>query len=165
MNNSKEIKIKYRSGIMHKGEIDGKVYREYEYDYYTANTSSVKRYKNALMLLMGVTGCELHLIEWLSENMTEGNYVQNNEVTRKAFIAFHAKYKKAGNKEYSDHAVQKAFQKLTNEGLLIPKVRGVYIVNPDYYFGKSDEERVKSIKLMLEFKAGVETRVSVDIKK
>ena len=62
---------------MHKGEIDGKVYREYEYDYYTANTSSVKRYKNALMLLMGVTGCELHLIEWLSENMTEGNYVQN----------------------------------------------------------------------------------------
>lgn len=146
---------------MHKGELDGQHYQEYEYDYFSAAVSSVKRYRNALMLLMGISGCELHLIEWLSSVMTEGNYVQNNELTRKTFIGFHARHKKSSNKAYSDHAVQKAFQRLTVEGLLIPVVRGVYIVNPDYYFADSDENRVKSIKMMLEFKAGVETRISV----
>jgi len=165
MANEKQIKIKYKSGIMHMGEINGVPYKEYEYDYFTASASSVKRYKSALMLLMGISGCELHLIEWLSDNMTDGGYVGNNEITRRSFISFHEKHKKEGNKPYSDHAVQKAFQKLNSEGLLIPIVRGTYMVNPDYYFGKTDEDRIKSIKMLMEFRSGIETKISVEVKK
>lgn len=165
MKDGKELNIKYRSGVMHKGDIDGVPYEEYEYDYISASISSVKRFKSALMLLMGVSGCGLHLIEYLSDIMTDGNYVHNNELTRLSFIKFHSKFKKTGNKDYSDHAVKKAFQQLALDGLLIPVVRGTYMVNPTYYFGKSDEDRVRSIKMMMEFKSDVDTKINVEISK
>jgi hypothetical protein len=160
-----EIKIKYRSGIAHKGEIDGEPYLEYSYDWITANTKSTKRYNNALCLLMGINGCTHHLIEWLSDNMTNGGYVNNNKITRLSFISFHSKFKKDGNKEYSEHAVIKAFKKLTEEGFLIPVNKGTYQLNPLMYFSNSEEERIRSIKYMMEFKSGVETKVTVEVNK
>jgi len=155
--------IKYRSGIMHKGYLDGIDYVEYEYEYIKASVKCTKRYNNALCLLMGINGCPHHLIEWLSENMTDGGYVNNNKITRRAFIGFHAKWKKEGNKEYSEHAVIKAFKKLTEEGFLISIDKGTYQINPLMYFANSEEDRIRSIKYMMEFKAGVETKVTVEI--
>jgi len=165
MKEEKIIKVRYRKGIMHKGVIDGKKYSEYQYDYVLASTSHVKRFNNAICLLMGVTGCDHHLLDYLTNNMTDGGYVHNNEITRKAFITFYAKWKKPKNKVYSDHAVKKAFQNLADDGFLVSVARGMYLVNPDLYFKAGDDERVKSIKYMMEFKAGVETKISVETKK
>lgn len=165
MKEKKEINIRYRSGLMHKGEIDGNPYKEYEYDYITASTKSVKRYNNAIMLLMGINGCPHHLIEWLSDTMPDSGYVSNNDITRRTFIAFHNRYKKDGNKAYSEHAVIKAFQRLANDGFLIPVTKGVFMINPMLYCAKSDEDRISSIKYMMEFKSGVETKISVKINK
>lgn len=165
MKEVKEVKIRYRSGIAHKGEINGVPYTEYKYDYITASLSSVKRFNSAIMLLMGITGCEHHLIEWLSDTMPSSGYVSNNEVTRRAFIGFHAKFKKAGNKSYSEHAVIKAFKKLSDEGFLISVTRGVFMINPLLYFAKTEEDRIKSIKWMMEFKAGIETKMTLHVDK
>lgn len=165
MKEVKQVKIKYRSGIMHKGTINGEPYTEYQYDYVTANLSSVKRFNNAVMLLMGITGCEHHLIEWLSDTMPATGYVSNNEVTRRAFIAFHSRYKKQQNKPYSEHAVIKAFGRLNDDGFLIPVTRGIFMINPMLYFAKNDEDRIKSIKWMMEFKAGIETKMTIQVDK
>lgn len=165
MKETKQLKVRYRAGLMHKGELNGKPYAEYEYEYFKSSTNHVKRFNNAICLLMGITGCEHHLIDYLSENMTESGYVHNNEVTRQAFITFYSKWKKSNNKSYSDHAVKKAFQNLADDGFLVSITRGVYLVNPDLYFSAGDDARIKSIKYMMEFKAGVETKINVEVKK
>lgn len=156
-------RVKYRSGIMHKGDINGEKYVEYSYDYITASLKCTKRYNTAICLLMGINGCPHHLIDWLSDNMTEGGYVNNNKITRSAFISFHKKHKKAENKEYSVHAVVKAFKKLTEEGFLISINKGTYQINPLMYFGVDEDERIRSIKYMMEFRAGMETKMSVEV--
>lgn len=162
MKEVKEIKIRYRSGLMHRGEIDGQAYKEYDYDYVSASTGHIKRFNSALKLMMGISGCEGHLLDWLCANMGEKNHVSNNDITRRNFIAFHEKYKKAGNKSYSDHSVKKAFQNLSNSELLVPVVRGVYLVNPLYFFGGDEKERIKNIKFIMEFKAGIDTLITVE---
>lgn len=165
MKETKEVKVRYRSGIAHKGEINGQPYTEYTYDYITASLSSVKRFNNAIMLLMGITGCEHHLIEWLSDTMPDSGYISNNEVTRRSFIAFHKRFKKEKNKPYSEHSVIKAFKRLSDDGFLIPITRGVFMINPMLYFAKTEEERIKSIKWMMEFKAGIETKMTLEVSK
>src|SRR4051812_28492020 len=110
MKSKSEIKIKFRSGVQEKGVINGRPYVEYTHDFIKASTGHVKRFNNALMLLAGIEGCEKHLMDWLADNMTAGNYVNNNEITRKGFIAFHEKYGKGESKKYSDKTVSIAFQ-------------------------------------------------------
>jgi hypothetical protein len=160
-----DIRIRYKSGVSHKGEINGEDYVEYTYDYISATTKSTKRYNNAICLLMGINGCAHHLIEWLSDNMTSGGYVNNNSITRNAFINFHKRFKKDTNKEYSQHAVIKAFKKLTEEGFLISIDKGTYQINPMLYFSSTEDERIRSIKYMMEFKSGVETKITVEVNK
>lgn len=160
----KELSIKYRSSVVEKGEIDGEVYSEYDYDFVSASTKFTKRYSNALCLLMGISECPHKLLDWIQENMSDGGYVSNNEITRRAFIAFHKRY--STEKPYSDHSVNKAFQQLSETGLLVSVSKGIYQVNPMFFWGeKSEAERVTKIKYMMEFKAGVETKISVEVNK
>lgn len=160
-----ETRVKFRSKIAHKGVIEetGESYTEYVYDFIDATLSCTKRYNTALCLLMGINGCPHHLIDWLSDNMSDGGYISNNEITRRSFISFHKRYKKDGNKEYSEHAVIKAFKQLSVEGFLIPIAKGTYQINPMMYFANSESDRVKSIKYMMEFKNGIETKMTVEV--
>lgn len=160
-----EVKVKYRSGLHQKGDINGKAYMEYDHDYVSVATKHTKRFSSAVMLLMGISGCELHLIDWLTDNMTVKNYVNNNGITRRNFISFYDRYKKKGAKSYTEETVRKAFQALTAAGLLIPVERGLFQVNPEFFFSGEEAERIKSIKLLMEFKAGIETRITVEVKK
>jgi hypothetical protein len=164
MKEQKEIKIKYRTGIQHHGSIKGEPYREYTHDFVVASTNHVKRFNNALMLLAGIEGCEKHLMDWLADNMTNGNYVNNNEITRKAFISFHEKYGKGESKKYSDKTVSIAFQRLSSADFLIPVTRGLFMVNPLYYYAGDDASRINAIKMIMEFKSGVETKITVHTK-
>jgi len=164
MKESKEIKIKYKSGILHKGSIKGEAYVEAQYDYVNASTKSVKRFNNALMILMGIDGCERNLMDWLADNMTNGNYVNNNEITRKNFISFHSKHSKGVSKTYSDKTVSIAFQRLCAAELLIFVTRGCYLVNPMYYYAGDDVSRINAIKMVMEFKSGVDTKITIQTK-
>lgn len=160
MKKKEELKIRYRSGISHKGTIKGEPYIEPTYDFVNASTSCIKRYNNALMLLAGIDGCEKSLMDWLADNMTEGNYVNNNELTRNAFISFHKKHGKGKTKSYSDKTVSIAFQRLNAADFLISVTRGVYMVNPLYYYAGDDASRVKAIKMVMEFKSGFTTKIT-----
>lgn len=162
MKKKQEIRIKYKSGVVPRGTIKGDVYNQIEYDYVSASTSYVKRFNNALMILMGIDGCERNLMDWIADNMTEGNYISNNELTRKSFISFHEKYKKTGNKTYSDKTVSIAFQRLCSAGLLVARVRGTYMVDPMYYYSGDDDKRVNAIKMVMEFKAGEDTKITLE---
>lgn len=164
MKETREIKVKYKSAIKTRGKIKGESYVEPKYDYVSASTKSVKRFNNALMILMGIDGCERNLMDWLADNMTAGNYVNNNEVTRGAFITFHSKHCKGTEKTYSDKTVSIAFQRLSAAELLVPVARGCFLVNPLYYFSGDDATRINAIKMVMEFKAGVSTKFTVQTK-
>lgn len=164
MEKSKDIKIKYKSAVLEKGKINGDIYFEAQYDYVKSNTNHVKRFNNALMILMGIDGCERNLMDWLVDNMTAGNYVNNNLVTRSNFITFHSKHSKGIAKPYSDKTVSIAFNRLTAADLLVPVTRGLFLVNPMYYYAGDDVNRINAIKMVMEFKSGVETKFTIHTK-
>lgn len=112
---------------------------------------------------MGIDGCERNLLDWLVDNMTDGNYVTNSEITRHSFMNFYKKWKKADKKEYAENTVKIAFQRLSAAGLLVQVTRGTYMVSPDYFFSSTDEARIRSIKMVMEFKSGLDTEVNVDV--
>ncbi len=163
MKDKSTVKIKYKSKLVTQGR--GKNQITYpEYDYVSVGTSHVKRFNNALMVLMGIDGCERNLMDWIADNMTAGNYITNNDITRNNFIEFHKKYKKGGNKVYSDKTVSIAFQRLCAADLLMSKTRGTYMVNPVYYFAGDDASRINAIRMIMEFKKGLETEITVEKK-
>lgn len=163
MADQRKKKVRYRKQIMHTGEINGAPYLEYDYDWHEASVSHIKRFHNAIYLLIGVEGCERNLIDWLVDNMTAGNYVTNSRVTRQAFINFHNQYKGNDKKPYAENTVKTAFHRLSESELLIKVTRGTYLVNPDYFFAGTDEQRFNSIKMVMEFKSGLRTEVNLDI--
>lgn len=163
MKQKREVKIKYKSKLVNSGKgLDS--YSYYDTDYINATTNHVKRFNNALMILMGIDGCERNLMDWIADNMTAGNYITNNELTRRNFIEFHKKYKKGGNKTYSDKTVSIAFQRLCSAEFLVSMTRGTYMVNPMYYYAGDDASRINAIRMIMEFKSGVHTKVTVESK-
>lgn len=155
------IKVKFKSGVQR--DSDG--YSSYVYDYVNASIKHTKRFNTAVMILMGIDGCERNLMEWISDNMTDGNYISNNEVTRTAFIDFHNRYKKKGSKTYADKTVNIAFQRLTACGLLIKKARGLFMVNPLQYFKGGEEDRIKAIRMIMDFLPNEDTKISMEVNK
>lgn len=134
------------------------------YDWVSAETACTRRYNAAMCLMMGVTGCAAHLMEWISGNMTEGNYVHNNSVTRTCFREFHKKHKGKLKKTYGDDAVNKAFKQLCDAGFLVSVNKGTYRVDPLLYFSDDDSNRIKLIKVVMEFKANEATKLERTVK-
>lgn len=153
-----QIKIRYLKDKVLGGYIDGKPYYEPVWDYVNASKGHVKRFNDAMMLLAGIDGCEKSLMDWLADNMSEKNYVSNNSITRNAFISFFEKH----GKKYSEKTVSIAFQRLCASDFLISITRGVFMVNPKYYYAGDDASRIKAIKMVMEFKAGQETTITVE---
>lgn len=159
--NKHEIKIKYRSGISKFKDKNGFEHKDYEYDYVTAEKQSVKRYRGALMLLAGIDGCEKNLMEWIEDNMTAGNYIANNKITRNNFIQFYQKYK---NKLYADKTVSIAFQRLNEATFLIQMTRGTFMVNPILFYAGDEDSRINAIRMIMEFKSDIDTKITVEAK-
>lgn len=130
-----------------------------EFDYVTATKSHTKRYRNCLYILMGIDGCPRKLIDYLVDNMSENNIVGNNSMTRGGFIDACVK---AGIPTYTQNTVKEAFKELTNVGFLLALQRGFYAVNPLYFFCGEENDRVKMIKLTLEFAAGTTTAMTIN---
>lgn len=150
-------RLQYRTG--HKTVKDGKEYVVLpQYDYVTVEKSHVSRYKNCLYTLMGISGCPRNLIDYLVDTMSDGNVVGNNTMTRNGFADA---CKKAAIPIYSDNTVKQAFQDLVKVGFLLPLHRGFYAVNPQYFFAGEEADRLKMIKVTLEFAAGTTTAFQI----
>lgn len=156
-----KIQVKYRSGIVTDKDGD----KQYVHDFISADVKCTRRYNSVMCLIMGVTGCGMHLMEWLAGRMTDNGFVNNNAITRKGFRDFHAKHKGNNNKSYGDDAINKAFRQLCDVDFLVFVIKGVYRINPMYYFVEDDSDRISSIKYIMEFKSKVETSITREVNK
>jgi predicted transcriptional regulator len=157
----KNKKIKYCSKL-YSDEETGYILPEYSYSNVVMNFT--KRYHNNLYLLARLNKCSRDLIDWLTEQMDNDNIVYSNLVVRDKFRNF---ISDITDKEvtYKDITVKKAFKELTDKGLLINKQRGVFQVNPEYFFNNSDNERIDKIILKLEFQKGLDTKMIIETSK
>lgn len=142
----KIISLKY----LHKWIDEGGI-KLPDYRYKQVVTSYTKRYHNCLYLLAGLKSSSRDLMDYLCERMDGNNNVYSNEAVREDFIQFVRKIT-GGEVEYSHVTVKKAFKILTEKGLLIPRGRGSFIVNPEFFFRKEEKDRLDAIRLVLEFK-------------
>ena len=142
----KVISLKYLNKWM---EEDGIKLPDYRYKQIV--TAYTKRYHNCLYLLAGLNSSTRDLMDYLCEKMDQNNNVHSNETVREDFIQFISRI--TGQKvEYSHATVKKAFKILSDKGLLIPKGRGSYVVNPEFFYRKDEKERLEAVRLILEFK-------------
>lgn len=121
----------------------------------------IKLYQNCLADMMQISGCARHLLDWLVEIMGQINIVNNNQHTRDNFRTY---FNDKTGKEYSDEAIIKAYKQLCSVKFLIPYKRGLFLVNPEYFFNGDEGDRKTLIKLSLEFRAGVRTEISLNSK-
>lgn len=107
----------------------------------------VKSFTSIIGLLKNLSTCEILLLYYLVNEMDNGNIVQNTKKLKESFNKF------AARKPYSDTSLNRAFKKLADEKILIrlnQRVRGMYKVNPLYFFRGDNESRIKEIRIDLE---------------
>lgn len=111
-----------------------------------------RRYHNTLHILADLTGNERLVLDYLTEAMDEENKIFTNADARKSLITFISFITK-GKHNIPDNSLKMHMTKLTKAGLILPTgTRGAMIVNPEYFFGGSEEERLKLIRKLLEEK-------------
>lgn len=142
------------------------------------DNTATKRYHSALMLLFALPDCSRNLMDYLMQGMTDENIVHSNQYTRDMFNAsiynaWLAYFKEDCSKEssvnfgsnpqdlaikkkYSDITIRKAFGTLKEKRLILSQTRGVFMVNPEYFFKKSEASRLDKVKMYLEFSNGVD---------
>lgn len=156
-----EAMLWYTQNIKEAMGDDGtKLYLPENVNYYYEK-KFIKLYQNCLADMMQVNGCARHLLDWLLEIMGEVNIVNNNEYTRDNFKAY---YKEKSGKDYGDDAVLKAYKVLVDKKFLIKYKRGLFVVNPEYFFNGDEADRKQLIRLTLEFSAGSRTEITLDSK-
>ncbi len=140
--------------------------------------NATKAYHNTLMLMYRIPDNAKNLMHYLIEKMTSDNVVHSNKLTRDQFnnsifnswLEFYkAEVKRedseffggnpmelANDKRYRDSTINTAFSILKKNGLLIQYSRGVYIVNPEYFFKSTESKRISKVKMTLELENGVD---------
>jgi len=123
--------------------------------------TGTKRFHNCLYLILGLSKLQRILMDWISEEMDSRNMIRNEAYNRKLFIDFVSSLVIDGeNRVYKDSSVNTAFHDLKVSGLLIPVSKSVYQVNPNYYWGGTDKDRVNEIMMNIQF-ASSETNFRV----
>lgn len=137
--------IAYTAGYVH--EDDTVIPRT---EYYRAAGSHVKQFHGALKHLLRLPKCARDLIDYLAETADHNNMVRSDMYLRDTFSKLVEKLTD-GEVSYRDSTVKAAFGQLEKAGLLIKRNKGVYLVNPEYFFRLDESKRKDCIKLMLEF--------------
>lgn len=109
----------------------------------------VKRYNNSILLLMGLSRAERILLDYITEEMDDDNFIINSIHFRNKFNYL---LKKIGQPVYATNTIQKCFTSLTYNHLLLPIKggKGCYQVNPLFFFKGSEEDRQKLVRKNLE---------------
>lgn len=140
----------------------------------TVYTSAVKRYNGVLFDLLALRPSERVVMDWFADNMDKDNEIRTDKKSRDKLQADHlsalrkrakkdgATYKELSSlKPLSIDSIRKAISHLTKTGLLIQRVRGVYIVNPKYFFRGKESERIDAIKMT--FRIAAESNIKGEV--
>lgn len=97
---------------------------------------------------MRLSRSERIFLDFITEEMDENNYITNSLQIRNKFNAI---FSRAGQTPFSDKTVQRCFTGLLGAEILRKsKGRGLYQVNPLFYFKGAEIERQKLIRKQLE---------------
>ena len=108
------------------------------------DTSTVKRYRGALPLLSKLGRCPRSLLDFLIEEMDDKNKVKNDGNLKKRF-------NRSIDGKYGDVSINKAFAELCDYSLAKKeRKRGVYQINPLYFFKGTEAKRQELIRRNLE---------------
>lgn len=167
-----EINIGITTGSRQQGYLDGQPYMIPIIKNFSYSMSGITRYHNCLLYLAGISGVARDLMDWLTTKMDNDNIVFSNAVTRRAFIKFvkdaveTTKDEDFAYKVPSERTVKDAYRKLIERGMLLYQERGAYQVNPEYFMNNRNEKsREHLIRLVLEFKYGKDTKLTVETDK
>lgn len=109
---------------------------------------SAKRYFNSMGVLSKLSKGERLLLDYLVEEMDEHNFVTNNKQLRSSFGKLLTRF---GIPAYTTSTINKYFSNLQKHCVLEKaKGRGVYQVNPSFYFKGSLKDRSVCIRRVLE---------------
>jgi|KBSMisStaDraftv2_1062788.scaffolds.fasta_scaffold136382_2 hypothetical protein len=137
--------VKFVNGI--RSDKDGDNFPIYKT--INAVTTSIRLYDGTTTILANLSKCALHLILFCGEEMDEHGLVRNDSPTKKLFVTTIYNYTE-GRVNYAETSIGMAFSELTKNGLLLPKAKGVFRVNPMYVWRNSPSNRLASIKEELE---------------
>lgn len=97
---------------------------------------------------MKLSRAERIFLDFITEEMDERNLITNSTQVRDKFNFL---LKKVGQETYADNTIQKCFKGLSeNELIRKMKGRGLYQVNPLFFFKGNEEQRQKLIREQLE---------------
>ena len=111
-------------------------------------TASVRRFNNCLHKTAGLPPSARNLLDYIIQRMNGDNEIENTHLFRQEYIFMMSS--NCGIK-YPENTVNKGFQVLKKNDILISfdKKRGVYIVNPLYFFSGTEKNRRKLLQKML----------------
>ncbi len=111
--------------------------------------SYFKCFCNIVAVLVGLNPCATSLLFFLTTQMNERNYVRNTTELKQKF---NDAIKDVRSKGFSDTAINRAFKLMTERKVLyrLHKKRGLYKVNPLYFFYGEKEERIREIRIDME---------------
>lgn len=116
--------------------------------------SCVRRYYNCMYLLVGLSPSARNLMDYLTEEMNKDNIVYNNTLTRTNFINFIKGITSRPGMTpliYKDQTVKEAFAQLSKVGLIKTLSRGIFKVDPRFFFKREEKERVADVMVELKF--------------
>jgi len=123
-----------------------------------------KTYFNCQHLLMQLNSEERGVLDFLIENADDKNLVLVNDTTKSEYCAFLLKVSQVST---SKNVVAKAVSKLASIGLILaePLVRGLYRVNPKYFWSGSEKKRLQVIEQTITHRldAGLPVNHLIDI--
>lgn len=118
------------------------------------NKGFVKMYYAAIYALVGIPQHGRDLMDFCLSMMDEDNMVVVNQMFKERFKGF-VSYCQKGDKlarPHSDSSIKRGIAVLKERKLLIETgYRGIYAVNPEFFFRKEEEQRIKAIRLMMKF--------------
>lgn len=133
--------IRYMTGV--KVDKDNDKFPQYETT--TVCTSHVKQYDDVLPITFNLSVRSRNLIEFITREMNSEGIIRNDVHTKTAFRK-KTKLWTDGRLEYTDATINQSFSELKDANLLIPKGKGLFRVNPEYFYRNSDVRRLDSIK-------------------
>jgi hypothetical protein len=112
------------------------------------NNTCIKRFFNNMHKTASLSPASRNLIDYMVEHMNRDNEIENSQLFKMEFTEF---MKKTCSINYTGHTVNKGFQALKKADILISfdKMRGVYILNPLYFFKGSEIKRKALLQKML----------------
>lgn len=153
-----------------------------EYDYKSVCSTKTFRYQNTIGRLLRLSHKSHNLLYYLVDYMDKDNVVYSNSQFKNRFNnlifgAMKEQYisegfsveeaeKKANTHKYSDVSIRKAYSELKSHNLIIQykdykgnEKRGVYWVNPEFFWKDTEKNRDEQIRKILQIESGAEKMI------